>query len=84
MAQCRLQDWSWAQDLRSQERRPLLEFRCLQTTIEGTKFAVGTASSAGRTANDSSGGIRGGFDQDAQGSEDSADIPAPPPLTPPR
>ena len=53
-----------------------------QAAIEGTKFAVGTASSAGRTANDSSGGIRGGFDQDAQGSEDSADIPAPPPLTP--
>ena len=53
-----------------------------QAAIEGTKFAAGTASSAGRTANDSSGGIRGGFDQDAQGSEDSADIPAPPPLTP--
>jgi hypothetical protein len=47
-----------------------------QAANEGTKFAVGTASSAGRIASDFSGTVFG------PGNELSADIPAPPPLTP--
>ena len=55
---------AWAQDLRWREQRPLWRSAAAQAAIEGAKFAVDTASSAGRESpTDSSGGIRGGFDQ---------------------
>jgi len=53
-----------------------------RAATEGTKLAADTTSSAGRIANDFAGGVSGGLSPAGQGTEASADIPAPPPLTP--
>jgi hypothetical protein len=52
-----------------------------RAALEGAQFAAGTASSAGRVANDFAGSVAGGSSEFGPGSELSADIPAPPPLT---
>lgn len=53
-----------------------------RAAVDGAGLAAGSASSTGRVANDFAGSVAGGSSEFGPGSELSADIPAPPPLTP--